>query len=156
MQCALSQSKQVGLFPCRGSVVPCRTLSLVSATCHGTVKPGFARPAVSEREAEGARKTRQGQVFGGPAAGCRMGHSSPQRAISFSISIHLNRLTKNLLAFRMTWSLLPNSNRSGYCFLSNTTRFRRCSIRIRKHRGRILHRRFTASCLLYTSDAADE
>src|SRR5215475_2671849 len=28
------------LFPCRGSVVPCRTLSLVSATCHGNVKPG--------------------------------------------------------------------------------------------------------------------
>jgi hypothetical protein len=53
-------SKQVGLFPCRGSVVPCRTLSVVSATCHGTVKPGFARPAVSEREAEGARKRRQG------------------------------------------------------------------------------------------------
>src|SRR6516162_9057937 len=34
-------SKQVGLFPCRGSVVPCRTLPLVSATCHGTVKLEF-------------------------------------------------------------------------------------------------------------------
>ena len=39
MQSTLSQSKQVGLFPCRGPVVPCRTLSVVSATCHGTVKP---------------------------------------------------------------------------------------------------------------------
>jgi len=40
--------KQVGLFPCRGSGVPCRTLSLVSATCIGTVKPGFTAhfPAV--------------------------------------------------------------------------------------------------------------
>ena len=47
MQRTLSQSKQVGLFPCRGSVVPCRTLSVVSETYHGTVKPGFARPAVS-------------------------------------------------------------------------------------------------------------
>jgi hypothetical protein len=26
------------LFPCRGPVAPCRTLSLVSATCDGTVK----------------------------------------------------------------------------------------------------------------------
>ena len=26
------------LFPCRGPVVPCRTLSLVSATCNGAVK----------------------------------------------------------------------------------------------------------------------
>jgi hypothetical protein len=26
------------LFPCRGPVVPCRTLLLVSATCNGTVK----------------------------------------------------------------------------------------------------------------------
>ena len=41
MQSTLSESKQVGLFPCRGPVVPCRTLSLVSATCDGTVKPGF-------------------------------------------------------------------------------------------------------------------
>jgi hypothetical protein len=39
MQNTRSQSKQVGLFPCRGPVVPCRTLSLVSATCNGTVKP---------------------------------------------------------------------------------------------------------------------
>jgi hypothetical protein len=30
----------VGFFPCRGSVVPCRTLSPVSATCDGAVKPG--------------------------------------------------------------------------------------------------------------------
>src|SRR5882724_1968985 len=43
----LSESKQVGLFPCRGSGVPCRTLYLVSATCKGTVKPWFARPAAS-------------------------------------------------------------------------------------------------------------
>jgi hypothetical protein len=35
----LSESKQVGLFPCRGPVVPCRTLFLVWATCRGTVKP---------------------------------------------------------------------------------------------------------------------
>jgi hypothetical protein len=42
VQFTLSQSKQVGLFPCRGWVVPCRTLLLVSATCRGTVKPGFA------------------------------------------------------------------------------------------------------------------
>ena len=35
------------LFPCRGPVVPCRTLSLVSATCNGTVKPWFARPTAS-------------------------------------------------------------------------------------------------------------
>ncbi len=33
------------MFPCRGPVVPCRTLSSVSATCNGTVKPWFARPA---------------------------------------------------------------------------------------------------------------
>ena len=32
------------LFPCRGPVVPCRTLSLVSATYNGIVKPWFARP----------------------------------------------------------------------------------------------------------------
>ena len=38
MQCTLSQSKQVGLFPCRGPVVPCRTLSILSGTCRGTVK----------------------------------------------------------------------------------------------------------------------
>jgi hypothetical protein len=31
------------LFPCRGSVVPCRTLSLVSVTRDGTVKPGFPK-----------------------------------------------------------------------------------------------------------------
>lgn len=37
------------LFPCRGPVVPCRTLSLVSATCNGTVKPWFARPAAVGR-----------------------------------------------------------------------------------------------------------
>src|SRR5215831_2249344 len=43
MQSALSGSKQVGLFPCRGSVVPCRTLSLVSATYRGTVKPGVCQ-----------------------------------------------------------------------------------------------------------------
>src|SRR5213080_1422779 len=30
-------------FPCRGPVVPCRTLSLVSATWNGAVKPWFAR-----------------------------------------------------------------------------------------------------------------
>src|SRR5215472_2052167 len=30
------------LFPCRGSVVPCRTLSLVSAICPGTVKTGVS------------------------------------------------------------------------------------------------------------------
>jgi len=30
------------LFPCRGPVVPCRTLSLVSATCNGPVKPWFS------------------------------------------------------------------------------------------------------------------
>jgi len=41
VQSTLFGSKQVGLFPCRGSGVPCRTLSLVSATCTGTVKPGF-------------------------------------------------------------------------------------------------------------------
>src|SRR5262249_27723040 len=37
------------LFPCRGPVVPCCTLSLVSATCKGTVKPGLPGPAVSVR-----------------------------------------------------------------------------------------------------------
>src|SRR5215471_21693348 len=31
------------LFPCRGPVVPCRTLALVSATCKGTVKRWLAR-----------------------------------------------------------------------------------------------------------------
>jgi hypothetical protein len=56
VQCTLSLSKQVGLFPCRGPVAPCRTLPVVSATCHGTVKPGFAGPAISEREAEGASR----------------------------------------------------------------------------------------------------
>ena len=30
------------LFPCRGPVVPCRTLCPVWATCRGTVKPRFA------------------------------------------------------------------------------------------------------------------
>ena len=35
----LSESKQVGLFPCRGSGVPCRTLCLVSTTCKPAVKP---------------------------------------------------------------------------------------------------------------------
>src|SRR4030095_119763 len=37
----LSGSKQVGLFPCRGPVVPCRTLPPVSATRDGTVKSAF-------------------------------------------------------------------------------------------------------------------
>src|SRR5262249_21771811 len=40
------------LFPCRGPVVPCRTLSPVSATCHGAVKPRVARPGVSEKGAQ--------------------------------------------------------------------------------------------------------
>ena len=44
----LNQSRW-DLFPCRGPVVPCRTLSLVSATCNGTVKPWFARPAAVGR-----------------------------------------------------------------------------------------------------------
>ena len=30
------------LFPCRGPVVPCRTLWPVSATCNGTVKPALS------------------------------------------------------------------------------------------------------------------
>src|SRR5215469_6397910 len=38
-QC-LNQSRW-DLFPCRGPVVPCCTLSVVSATCTGTVKPLF-------------------------------------------------------------------------------------------------------------------
>ncbi|SPF38018.1 hypothetical protein SBA4_2110009 [Candidatus Sulfopaludibacter sp. SbA4] len=41
MQSTLCGSNQVGVFPCRGPVAPCRTLWLVSATCNGTVKPGF-------------------------------------------------------------------------------------------------------------------
>src|SRR5215472_7239491 len=45
------------LFPCRGSVVPCRTLPLVSAICRGTVKPRFARPAISKEELETPRPT---------------------------------------------------------------------------------------------------
>jgi hypothetical protein len=32
------------MFPCRGPVVPCRTLPTVSATRGGGVKPGFTRP----------------------------------------------------------------------------------------------------------------
>jgi len=31
------------LFPCRGSVVPCRTLPLVSVTRDGIVKPGVSQ-----------------------------------------------------------------------------------------------------------------
>src|SRR5215472_16020482 len=44
----LNQSRW-DLFPCRGPVVPCRTLSLVSATCNRTVKPWFVRPAAAGR-----------------------------------------------------------------------------------------------------------
>ena len=48
------------LFPCRGSVVPCRTLPLVSATCRGTVKPRFHGPflAVYSRTLEIAAGSR--------------------------------------------------------------------------------------------------
>jgi hypothetical protein len=41
MQSTLSESKQVGFFPCRGSVVPCCTLSLVSETCPALSNQGF-------------------------------------------------------------------------------------------------------------------
>jgi hypothetical protein len=44
MQSTLSGSKQVGLFPCRGSVAPCRTLSLVSATSSLLSNRGFPDP----------------------------------------------------------------------------------------------------------------
>jgi hypothetical protein len=50
VQSTLSDSNQVGLFPCRGPVVPCRTLLVVFAICEGIVKQAFARLAVAEGE----------------------------------------------------------------------------------------------------------
>jgi hypothetical protein len=41
MQSTLSRTKQVGLFPCRGPEVPCRTLPLVSRLAAALSNPGF-------------------------------------------------------------------------------------------------------------------
>src|SRR5215831_5538549 len=56
----LNQSRW-DLFPCRGPVVPCRTLCLVSATCKGTVKPWFAT-AAEDDDGESVTNTRRAEA----------------------------------------------------------------------------------------------
>jgi hypothetical protein len=82
----LSESNQVGLFPCRGSVVPCCTLSLVSVTCDGAVKPWFVTPA-----APGRPEHQKAAKGGGPnpwlLAGPR-GPGRPRRTKVIDLTFH--------------------------------------------------------------------